>query len=500
MKTTVIQLESHDDLISIKDKMAWSKSPRLVLVWPKRGKLLNKTADLELIQRVAHALGANLAIVTHNPVVIENALALEIPVFNSVPTAQKKHWRLIRKPKLATKDTQGYIYFLEQKETINQKKIRVDSSPRQRILAMILSVCSILALFIYIIPSATITLHPKTTLQGVQIKITASNDQSGINLAGGIPAIESIVEVSGELSGVSSGFVNLPITKAKGTVMFTNLTPDPISIPAGTVITTNSSELVYITTGKIVLPKGLNSTMTGLVEANVFGETGNIQKGEITGLEGELNLLVSVTNPEAITGGTSKSLPAPSSQDYQNLQIILSKDLKNKAGNSFAANLLPGQEIINESIAAEKIVINNQVNQIGGPSDTADLIMTVRFKALIFQSGDVDVLAARILDGSIPEGFQPIYESLQITKTSDITTESNGNAVWTINATREMARKWDPVLLAAAISGLRSNQAIRVIEETLPQSVPPEIQLFVKAWKWMPFLPNQISFSEAEVQ
>jgi hypothetical protein len=36
MKTQIIQLESHDDIISIRDKMGWSQTSRILLVWPEK--------------------------------------------------------------------------------------------------------------------------------------------------------------------------------------------------------------------------------------------------------------------------------------------------------------------------------------------------------------------------------------------------------------------------------------------------------------------------------
>ena len=64
MKTHVIQLEPHDDVISIRDKMSWAKTGRILLVFPARVRSRFLTLDLRLLQRQAESLGAQLAVVT----------------------------------------------------------------------------------------------------------------------------------------------------------------------------------------------------------------------------------------------------------------------------------------------------------------------------------------------------------------------------------------------------------------------------------------------------
>jgi len=51
VKTQIIQLEEHDDTISVKDKMDWSQTPRVLLVWPERGKVFRNRIDLVLLDR-----------------------------------------------------------------------------------------------------------------------------------------------------------------------------------------------------------------------------------------------------------------------------------------------------------------------------------------------------------------------------------------------------------------------------------------------------------------
>ena len=51
MKTQIITLESHDDLISVRDKLSWAKTPRILLVWPKYEDVTLRLLDLKFEMR-----------------------------------------------------------------------------------------------------------------------------------------------------------------------------------------------------------------------------------------------------------------------------------------------------------------------------------------------------------------------------------------------------------------------------------------------------------------
>src|SRR5574339_556149 len=92
MKTQIITLESHDDLISVRDRMSWAKTPRILLVWPKYENVTLRQVDLKVLQRHAASLGAQLGLVSRIRRVRLDAEALHIPVFKSTGEAQRVVW------------------------------------------------------------------------------------------------------------------------------------------------------------------------------------------------------------------------------------------------------------------------------------------------------------------------------------------------------------------------------------------------------------------------
>src|SRR5512147_270582 len=99
MKTQIVTLESHDDLVSVRDRMSWAKTPRILLVWPKYEKVTLRQVDLKVLQRHALSLGAQLGLVTRARRVRVEAEALHIPVFESAGQAQRVAWPKVRRKK-----------------------------------------------------------------------------------------------------------------------------------------------------------------------------------------------------------------------------------------------------------------------------------------------------------------------------------------------------------------------------------------------------------------
>src|SRR5512142_3550927 len=138
MRTQIITIESHDDLISVRDRMSWAKTPRILLVWPKYEKVTLRQVDLKVLQRHAASLGAQLGLVTRARRVREDAEALSIPVFESTGQAQRVAWPQPRRRKWPHRPPRKNLR--EQRDRLSAGEAAWRSHPAVRVGAVTLGV------------------------------------------------------------------------------------------------------------------------------------------------------------------------------------------------------------------------------------------------------------------------------------------------------------------------------------------------------------------------
>ena len=185
MKTYILQLEAHDDIISTRDKLGWAKSGRILLVWPERGRVLHRRLDLELLKRHSQMVGAQLALVTKDPDVRYYAVRLGIPVFKSLRKAQSDRWRLPRRFRNLEADNNKKS-LIERREPGSTDPSRPGGkiplspaapapklNPLTRLVFFTLGVAALLSIAATLIPSAQVVLIPKSEAQTTTIEVSA---------------------------------------------------------------------------------------------------------------------------------------------------------------------------------------------------------------------------------------------------------------------------------------------------------------------------------------
>src|ERR1051325_3759412 len=228
MKTQIITLESHDDLISVRDRMSWAKTPRILLVWPKYEKVTLRQVDLKVLQRHATSLGAQLGLVTRTRRVRNDAEALKIPVFESAGQAQRVAWPKPRHRRWMPRPPRRDLR--EKREEVSVREEPWRTHPATRVGAFIVGVFSVLVLVALFIPSVQITLHPKAQLQSLTLPVTSSPSAKSVFITGSIPVHEKRLLMEGEQTVAVTGENVTPQAKAKGTVEFHNLTKQAVKL------------------------------------------------------------------------------------------------------------------------------------------------------------------------------------------------------------------------------------------------------------------------------
>jgi hypothetical protein len=493
MKTQLISLASHDDLISIRDRMSWAKTPRILLVWPKSERIPLRPLDLKVLQRHAVSLGAQLGLVTRHRNIRREAQALGIPVFISTGQAQRNPWpsRIPARKRLRRRPRQDLREKRKQVRAGDEAWLNV---PGVRIGIFSLGVLAVLVMVSLFIPQAQVVLTPETRTQTATMPLLADPSIETVFITGSIPAREIRLVVEGSREAAVTGRMPLPQGTARGMVTFRNLTEAPVSIPAGIVLTSTGLPGVrFLTSEAGELEGGLKATIDVPVQAESPGSTGNVRAGTILAIEGDLGLRVTVNNAAPISGGSNRMVEAASEKDLSQLREDLMEALKEQALDEMKALLAPGDQIFVDTLTAEQILEENFEPPPGQPGKNVKLAMQVEFVAFYASEKDLTELASTVLNASLPEGFIPMQAPLALEPLGDHQTDEQGLTRWSIRASRQLEKKLDTALVVPLVQGRNPVRATTRLQEALELSGLPEIHLSPAWWPWLPLIPFNIS-------
>ena len=491
MKTTLIQIDPHDDLTSIKDKMTWAKSPRMLLFFPHGYPVDQSPLTMKLIRRYAETNGSRVALITRDRMMREIAEEQEIPCFTSAPQAEKKSWGTAesRKPLGAFKGI----------EKISAIRGEVQQSPKSSRFSLAQKFISITLLIgigvissLFFIPSATVTVYPVLIDQVVDYQVVLDPNVTEVGIAGVLPAGSISIEVSGELSVDSTGKVVVPKTKATGEITITNLTTKRVLIPRGTVVSTGGlSPVEFYLTSEVSLAAVTGAQTAATIEAVNVGESGNVANGMVT-LIGGLDNVVSINNSEPTSGGTEQSFPTPAEGDYKILQDKLHAQLISDCNEKILGESEEGTILIGNSIKLGQEISRNEIPSIGEPSDRATLTLTMSCSAITYTLEDEKMLAKIILDQNLGNRLKPLNDIIQTKQTSGATVVNVQSYTWKGHASRLLMPSFEKQDLLSLISGKPIEEAKNFIFQAFEQEKAPVVVIAPVWWSRLPWLPNRI--------
>lgn len=493
MKTQVIQLERYDDVISTRDKLGWSKAPRVVLVFPTRGRILQRKLDLILLIRYARLQAMQIALVTMDPVVRDHATEVGLPFFTSIRQAQRKAWR---RPKIRLVARQ-----LNQRPDLKDLRTRVGDSTKQyqirrdvRIFLFSLAILGVLSVILLFVPSADVTIYPERETQTLNMEIQANPALASPNLAGGVPARVVNVIVESQIEGVPTGRVMVPQEKAGGMVEFVNLTDATLQIPQGTIVSSlDESPIRFETTGIATIPAGVGETASIRVTAIQGGSHGNIEAEEIRTIEGMAGLSATVSNPMAFHGGTDRSSLAPMEADYREVREQLFTTLETLAKEKFSKELGPGDQMISESIQVSEILTETMTPPPGSAADQFVLFIQVNYQGMMIAASDLEQTASLALNALLPADKVPVTEEITMEPIGSARQMGSDTYAWDMKASRVVI----PELDLDQIERSLLRQPSEVVKDELMKGIPlqeqPVITCHPKWWRWLPFLPFRLN-------
>ena len=494
MKTQIIQLEAHDDTLSVRDKMDWSQTPRVLLVWPEKGKVLRARLDLILLERYCSSHGSQLAVLTSDREVIFQAGEAGIPVFQSRSDAQLQPWgksfREFRRQELEKYATESLpTQSLEREPVQPREKLPLWA----RIPIFTLGVLSVLTLAAFLLPSAKITVNPNVKEQSISVPVQAQPGRSQVTLSGLVPARELLIIVEGQLSTPSTGTSSIPADYARGEVVFTNLGEEGIVIPQDTILSTGGEEpILFRTLAEGSTPPEQGGQITLEVEAYLPGESGNILADQITTINLEVGADLAVTNPLPTEGGTDIQIPAPTLVDKLKLTQEMTQLLKEIAWEEIEVGLESEDILLTDRLKQIEIIREEFSPQGGEPGELLWLDKSIQYIVYYISAADLNSLARDLVQAQYQDGsYKPDLDSIQL-QSSPPEKLSYGDYQLDMLVSWVDSQTVRREEISDLISGKPLEQAEQILLDHLDLELMPQITLQPGWWPRIPALPFRI--------
>jgi len=486
----VIYLKPDDDMAAISGSLEHSQAPRLILVIPPNSRALTNPVHLKLLKRRARALALEVALVTRDEEVRKLASEQGFAVFPSLKRAQKSHWSGPPPEERPLPPFRG----LPPRPTTPPPRTYPTPSREQRALAWGLigiGLFFVLVLALLLVPNATVTLIPVTEEVEASVSVQVSTEVARVNPEKGlVPARLVREEMEGKAQIPTTGRRDRPDQHARGTVIFTNLTAEPVLIPAGTIVRTSTGVNVRFTTlTTVTLPGTIQATVEAEVEAVDPGPSGNVQAYLINRIEGPLQARVRVINDKPTHGGTVRQVGVVTLADKERIRSSLLRQLQQEAYARLTSQAGEEEFILAESLST--LVIDEVYDKfVDEEADFLGLSMRVVVNGLAVRKEDLKAIALKALEGRIREGYRLIPQGLRFEVGS---VEKEGDKVsMELRARGFMIPHIDENQIKAMIRGQPIPLAEKVLYRHLSLAMGPSVKVTPSWWKRMPWLPMRI--------
>ncbi len=501
MKTQIITLESHDDLISVRDRMSWAKSRRILLVWPGFERVSLRPVDLRMLQQHARYLGAELGLVTRQGGIRRAAEGFGIPVYKSTAEAQRSAWPA-NPASLPERGHEGGVdvaKLREMRDEARRKPGRLGSSAVVRIGSFAIGVLAVLALAALSIPRATIKLTPPVKEESLTLPIKAGPAIEEVAISGSVPARELTVTVSGTKSTAVSSTAMVGQNKAEGVAQFKNLTQGEVMIPAGTVVysITPAAER-FATQGDVSLPASINATVEAPIEAVQAGTEGNLPANAIQAVEGSLGTAVAVTNPDPTAGGTDRTALVPEADDRARARQALVAELQAQAQQEMQGMIGTQDVLLPNTVSPGKISDEIYDPAAGAPAAQVTAKMTMDFVAQYVSAEDLKNLAQGALIAAAPVGYVPVTDGLEFSMSGTPTVDPTGISEFDLVVRCNLVRTLDLRRAAVIVRGQPPSIAAAMLQAQMPLAAPPEVSIEPSWWPWLPLIPFRITVTGSQ--
>ncbi len=503
----VIYIDVEDDITAIIGKVKAAKEKIVALVPPKRPGVLQSAVNLRLLERAAESSNKHLVLITSNTALGGLAASAKIPVAKTLQSRPE----LAAIPVLGTDDddvidgeqlpvgdhagikdepAEGAV----PASSINGLNIDGESAPLaaksatksprskpgikvpnfgsfRKKAVLIAGGGVLLVLFliwaIAIAPHATVVVSAKTSPQALTTPVTLGTDLTTSSDQALIKSVEMQNKVSQSIDFDATGTANKG-DKATGQVKMTALAPSDISIPAGTVLSTDGGLSFTTNTGAIIprastafpacFPTACPSSATVTVTAAEAGAKYNGATGSLSGAP--TGVTSQFTNPAS--GGTDKNVKIVLQADVEKAKALLADQNKDEEKKKLVAKFGKDDKVIDSSFTlgggdpSSAPAIGQEA-----PSGKAKLTREMTYKMTGIAKSELDTYLAAAFKKTLTNNTQQrVYDNGASSVKFEDFKDGDRTDTASINATAQIGPKIDDEAIKQQVKGKRVGEVM----------------------------------------
>ena len=482
--TSIIALDRHDDLASIRHRLSATSDRRVVLVLPWDAGFFSRELDYDLLRREAERRQKEIALVSADPDRRAAARSAGFPAFPTVQEAEEEvpRWSTPAADQITPPPRPWWrapVELTPPPERPRPKWLRWTSLSVR--LLIFIAVLSVLAFTAYaIVPQGSVTLVPAGDEFSAIVPVAIDMEAEAVDTAAGvIPARRVGLEVEGYAEVETTGAMDVFAGQAVGTVVFRNLLAQDYRVPSGTVVRTSSTSypVRFRTTQDVVVPAGGEASAS--IEA-VDDRGGNVGAFQINQVEGVAASAVRVINPQSTTGAEAQEVRVATQSDLDRLEEKLMAELLDQAYREM--HEVEGLLGVNETVlrpslrveAVPKRAFNRFVTE---QADTVGLNMRILVSGRAADIDNARTVAYAVLQRQMPSSYRLLTADFEVGEVAEEDVTSGDFTIF-VTAHGYGVASVDPGRAASLARGRRVDEARDELQAELPLAEPPEISLW----------------------
>jgi hypothetical protein len=285
---------------------------------------------------------------------------------------------------------------------------------------------------------------------------------------------------------------------ASGTVVFTNLTSQAVTIPKGTVVRTIGTEpMQFVTSLSGKVSAGAGRFLEIPVQALSPGTSGNVAAHTIRAIDENLASQVTCTNPSPLKGGIDRPVRGPSNADRERVYQKLYEDLEASALQQISSS---NPDLITEnnfpilpSLQFVQVLQERYSPAEGIPAENLELTLRLEFRALVISGQDLLSMVDPILAAGVPQGFIAVEGTMEVGLNAAPVMVGTETARCEIAATQTIQAVLQLDEVVHDVRGMPVDQAVAQLFDVLPLEREPLIKVFPGWWPYLPLTTLRIT-------